>query len=230
MGREKYQVADTQSLVAMRAGGAWISNPQMSWTFAAVADAQQWQEMFGYFNFAHTGEADFVVGGHRYGVFTHDWRVESVAAWGYRMEALQLGLELGRKRETAVAPPPLLTLSLPEFTEAVRQALRDYTRPDLLAANPLLRSRLVVETAGKDRAPQLLQKLIQDAAASLTANPKDEKFYRAVHHTYLKPALNQEAAAELLDLPLGTYRYRLAKGVERIADWLWQRELHDLKS
>lgn len=136
MGREKYQVADTQSLVAMRAGGAWISNPKMSWTFAAVADAQQWQEMFGYFNFAYTGEADFVVDGHRYGVFTHDWRVESVAAWGYRLEALQLGLEFGRKRETAVAPPPILALSLPEFTEAVRQALRDYTRPDRLATNP----------------------------------------------------------------------------------------------
>ncbi|MCI0727868.1 MAG: ATP-binding protein [Chloroflexi bacterium] len=227
MGREKYQVAETQSLVAMRAGGAWISNPQMSWTFAATAEAARWQEMFGYFNFDYTGEADFVVGRHRYGVFTHDWRIESVAAWGYRMEALQLGLELGKERETGTTPPPLLTLSQPEFIEAVHQALRDYTRSDMLAANPLMRSRLVLETANNTPSPAVLQKLLQDVVNSLVANPKDEKFYHAVHRTYLKPAPSQEAAAELLNLPLGTYRYRLAKGVERIADWLWQRELHD---
>jgi hypothetical protein len=232
MGREQYQVAETQSLVAMRAGGGWISTPRMSWTFAATAEAPRWQEMFGYFNFDYTGEADFVVGGHRYGVFTHDWRIEPVTAWGYRMEALQLGLELGKQRETAVTPPPLLTLSQPEFVEAVRQALRDYTRPDVLAANPLMRSRLVVgrlpsATADNAPSPARLQKLLHDAANSLTANPKDEKFYHAVYHTYLKPAPSQETAAELLDLPLGTYRYRLAKGVERIADWLWQRELND---
>lgn len=88
----------------------------------------------------------------------------------------------------------------------------------------------MVETAGEEPSPQLLQKLIQEAAASLTANPKDEKFYRAIYHTYLKPAHNQETVAELLDLPLGTYRYRLARGIERIVEWLWQRELHDLKS
>ncbi|MCA9997673.1 MAG: hypothetical protein KDE56_18070 [Anaerolineales bacterium] len=231
MGREQYQVAETQSLVAMRAGGGWISNPNMSWTLAATAVPQNWLEMFTQFNFDYTGEADFTVGNHQYGVFSHDWRVESVGAWGYRLERLQLGLQPGQRRETAVSPPsspPLLTLSQPEFIEAVRQALRDYTRPDLLAQNPLMRSRLVAETAVS--ATSTLQKLLQEAADSLTGNPKDEKFFTAVYHTYLKPAPSQEIAAELLNLPLGTYRYRLAKGVERIADWLWQRELHDLNS
>ena len=226
MGREQYQVAETQSLVAMRAGGGWISNPQMSWTLAATAVPQNWLEMFTQFNFDYTGEADFEVGGHRYGVFTHDWRVESVAAWGYRLENLQLGLQPSQKRETAIltGSPPLITLSQPEFIEAVRQALRDYTRPDLLVQNPLMRSKLVTETA--EFTPSTLQKLLQEAADSLTGNPKDEKFYTAVYRTYLKPAPSQEATAELLNLPLGTYRYRLTKGVERIADWLWQRELH----
>jgi hypothetical protein len=125
-----------------------------------------------------------------------------------------------------VSSPPLISLSQPEFVEAVRQALRDYTRPDLLAANLLMCSRLVVETTDSTPSPLVLQKLIQDAANSLTANPKEEKFYHAVYRTYLKPAPSQEAAAELLDLPLGTYRYRLARGIERIADWLWRREIH----
>ncbi len=88
-----------------------------------------------------------------------------------------------------------------------------------------MRSRLVLET--DKPTPATLQHCIKEAAQSLTGNPKDEKFYMAVYCTYLKPVSSQEAAAELLDLPLGTYRYRLAKGIERISDWLWQRELHD---
>jgi DNA-directed RNA polymerase specialized sigma24 family protein len=127
------------------------------------------------------------------------------------------------------ARAPLLVLSEPEFTKAVKQALRDYTRPDLLAENPLLRSRLVVETAAQEISAATLQSLLQQAAATLTGNPRDEKFYRAVYHTYLKPAPTQEATAELLGLPLGTYRYRLARGIERIAEWLWRRELHEFK-
>jgi len=39
-----------------------------------------------------------------------------------------------------------------------------------------------------------------------------------------KTTLLQEAA-ELLDLPFNTYRYRLARGTERITEWLWRREI-----
>jgi hypothetical protein len=48
----------------------------------------------------------------------------------------------------AELPAPLLVLSEPEFKAAVRQALRDYTRPAALAANPLLRSRLATQAPG----------------------------------------------------------------------------------
>ena len=70
----------------------------------------------------------------------------------------------------------------------------------------------------------MLQALLREAAATLTANPKDTKFHRAIWHTYFEPAPTQELAAELLGLPFNTYRYHLAKGIERIIDWLWQRE------
>jgi hypothetical protein len=118
-----------------------------------------------------------------------------------------------------------LVLSQTAFMEAVRQALRHYTQPELLADNPLLRTRLVAETT--DAAPALatLQALLQEAAASLRANPKDEKLYRVLKRTYFEPASSQEQAADLLDLPFSTYRYRLAKATARINDWLWRREL-----
>ena len=76
------------------------------------------------------------------------------------------------------------------------------------------------------RRQMLLAELVQRAAtATLTANPKDAKLHRALWHTYLEPAPTQERAAELLGLPFNTYRYHLSKGIERVADWLWQREL-----
>jgi hypothetical protein len=118
-----------------------------------------------------------------------------------------------------------LVLSRTEFGEAVRQALRDYTRPDSLAANPLVRSRLVANATGQDGPPAALQALLRTATATLMANPKDAKLHRALWHTYLEPAPTQEQAAELLGLPFNTYRYHLAKGIKRVADWLWQREL-----
>ena len=41
-----------------------------------------------------------------------------------------------------------------------------------------------------------------------------------------KPAPTQEAAAELLGLPFSTYRGHLTRGLERVTDLLWERELY----
>ena len=71
-----------------------------------------------------------------------------------------------------------------------------------------------------------MQDLLRQAAESLQGRPRDERLYRAVWRTYLVPAASQELAAESLDLPFSTYRYQLANGIERIAAWLWERELH----
>lgn len=73
--------------------------------------------------------------------------------------------------------------------------------------------------------PEALKSLLRDAAATLTTTPKDEKFYRALDLTFFRPAVTQEAAAERLSLPFNTYRYHLSKGIARITEWLWEREL-----
>jgi hypothetical protein len=104
--------------------------------------------------------------------------------------------------------------------------LRDYTRTDLLAANPLLRSRLVVEK-NEEEPTDALRSLLRETVGILKQNPKDEKLYRALWHTYFEPAATQEQTAELLDLPFSTYRYHLTNGIERMVTWLWQAELGD---
>jgi len=122
-------------------------------------------------------------------------------------------LDLLAEREVAAAPPErrpesssaaLVVLSEPDFTEAVRDALRSYDRPEALRSNPLVRSRIVLQRTSRSDAasaerPALLRELILEAADSLRESARDAKLYRAVDHTYLHPAPTQEAAAELLD-------------------------------
>lgn len=90
----------------------------------------------------------------------------------------------------------------------------------------MLRSRVLRDVAGPNPDPEALKSLLRDAAATLTTTPKNENFYRVLDLTYFRPAPTQEAAAERLGLPFNTYRYHLSKGIERVSEWLWQRELY----
>jgi hypothetical protein len=93
----------------------------------------------------------------------------------------------------------------------------------------LLRSRLVVEhvreSANVAERAAVLQKLLKEATERLQASPRQTKLYRALYHTYLKPAATQELAAELIDVPFSTYRRHLKAGVDEVVMDLWQREL-----
>jgi hypothetical protein len=125
---------------------------------------------------------------------------------------------------------PLLVLSEPDFANAVREALRTYTRATELQTNPLLRSRLVVEhvreSATAAERAAVLQKLLKEAAERLQASPRQNKLYRALYHTYIKPAATQELAAELIDVPFSSYRRHLKAGLDAVIEDLWQHELN----
>ena len=227
MGRDTYQaVSSAMNMVAMTSTLQWLTNPRLAWSFLPIADPDYWRPAFSYLNLRRSPEADFEVGGRRYGVFTHDWRVEPALAWLELMGERELATDLKAEALEAAQPPPLVVLSQPDFADAVRRALHDYARPTALAANPLLRSRLAVERTEGDPDSATLQALIREAAETLQGNPKDEKLYRAIHRTYLEPAGTQELAAELLGLPFSTYRYQLAAGIARVTEQLWHRELY----
>jgi hypothetical protein len=68
-------------------------------------------------------------------------------------------------------------------------------------------------------------RLLRQAVEALRGTPRDEKLYRALQRTYLQPAATQELAAEALGLPFSTYRYHLARGIDRVTQSLWRREL-----
>jgi TolB-like protein/Flp pilus assembly protein TadD len=116
----------------------------------------------------------------------------------------------------------LLTHS--DFGSAVRDALRHYVRTDLLAGNALLHAQLLTRSGPGAATPQALKALIAETAESLFANERDQRLYRVLELTYFNPAPKQEAAAERLGMSFSTYRRHLAAGVDRLIEWLWQRE------
>ena len=74
--------------------------------------------------------------------------------------------------------------------------------------------------------PAVLRDALREAAETLKGPPRDEKFYEALDLTFLRPAPTQEAAAERLGLPFGTYRYRLSTAIDRVIDLMWEQELN----
>jgi hypothetical protein len=183
--------------------------------------------MLSYFDLMRVPEADFEVGGRRYGVYGHDWRVVSPTAWRELLAKREVAADAEIEASTSVSQP-MLVLSREDFVEAVQNALRNFNRADTLQNNLLMRSRSVCEQVAADTGGDrlsTLQTLLKQAAESLQSSPRDEKLYRAVYRTYLNPAPTQEQAAELLDLPFSTYRRHLKTGMIRIADILWQREI-----
>jgi hypothetical protein len=181
--------------------------------------------LMDYIHFDRASDADFEVGGRDYGVFARDWRRERGVEWLERMAGRELGG--GQpvpdiERQSA----PELALSQQEFADAVRRALRDVHRPGALATNPLVGTRVVRECGADVPAPEALRELLRQAVDAVRADARGEKLARALECTYLRPAPTQEAAAELLGLPFSTYRGHLTRGLERVAEWLWQRELY----
>lgn len=228
MAGETYQAhSPTQSRIFINVVQSYFSTPGLAFTFLAFAAPEVWEQVMAYADFARLPEADFVIGGRRYGVYAHDWRVTPLMTWLDLMAAR----ELSREQNYSPAPKvnPAVVLSEPDFAAAVHEALRAYARPDTLRNSPLLHSRLVIERTkpddGEAERIALLLDLIRDAAKSLEASPREAKLHRVLHRTYFNPAESQELAAEALGLPFSTYRRYLKAAIMRVTEILWHKEI-----
>ena len=227
MAEETYQsVSSVQSLIFLAVVKYYLTTPRLAFTFFPCASPEFWAPMLGYANLVRLPEADFRLGERHFGVYGHDWRAETPARWLSILADKEVGIPVENKPAPA---EPVIVLSAPEFSGAVRQALQDFTRPNLLTSNPLLRSRLVTERVEADFKPgdrvEALRLLLKETASKFQSNPRDEKLYRALEHTYFRPAPTQEIAAEQLDLPFSTYRRHLTAGIQRLTEMLWQQEI-----
>ena len=187
----------------------YLTVPGIAWDFLALAEPDRWNDYFAMGDMCRAESADFIVGGRRFGLFGHDFRSLPLGPW----------MDLWSERALAQNPgvPPRrsavqLVLSQPDFANAVRQGLKDLARPDLLARNPLQRTRLLADAAAGDhRDAGRLEEVLRTAIAALAQDPRDDKLYRAVDQTYLRPTATQEGAAARLGLPFSTYRRHLTQ-------------------
>ena len=193
-----------------------LRHPRLSWDLLTVADADFWTPLWTHAGYDRAQDADFEVGGRRFAAFARDWRTAPLTAKWADL--------LGVRTPPAAVPAPAGAPVPPEYERNVRQALRDLRRPDLLARNPLLSSRVVRARGGERPAPAVLVDLVHEAAEMLRQHPRDEKLHRVLDRTYLRPARTQELAAELLGLPSSTYRRHLALAVGRVVAWMWEQE------
>ena len=128
------------------------------------------------------------------------------------------------EQQPATRPAPPVTvapaLAYADFVAAIKNALRDFHSPDLLARNPLLRDG--IRNLGEDAGPRELKALLSATVSTLFGNPRDEKLRRIIELTYFQPTLKQEALADRLSLSFGTYRRHLTTARDRLARWLWE--------
>jgi hypothetical protein len=219
MHAEAYQaVSAAINLTAMHVVSRCLTRPGIAWNFVAMAEPAFWAPHFDGVNFARVPAADFEVGGRSYGVFAHEWRIEPPEQWVTGARSPMPFAPAGPAKD------PIGSLGPAEFAGAVRQALRDFTRPDALANGPLRAARLVGELTDAAARSARLRDLLRAALDELRAHPRDAKLHRAVFHTYVEPLPTQELVAQRLGLPFSTYRHHLARGIERIARSLWHRE------
>ncbi|MDN3025947.1 ATP-binding protein [Streptomyces sp. S.PB5] len=195
---------------------------RVAWMYVAIRSGDFWRPYLTSLGLTTIGDRPRV--GHlTYDLYAVDWRTLSVRAWAEQRTRLLLsGVSGALEKPTAVSgqSAEYAVLSRPEFDTAVRDALRELSRAEDLALNPLARSRL---TGGPGAE---LPDLLAEAVDALRAERGGEKYHRAVAATYLHGAPTQEAVAARLGLPFSTYRRHLTVGVARVCDALWRREIY----
>lgn len=211
------------NLAAMVSLLGWVTTSNLAWSFLALPEQNEWDQVLRYLDHHPIAPAAFSVGCRAYTMYAQDWRASPTDRWLNLMGEREIASELPSLRHPL--PPTVEVLSRPDFEQAVRRGLRDLHTPAALAANPLCRSRLVSRSDVDLDPASRLRSLLLEAAEHLSASERDVKLFRALERTYLKPAASQELAAESLGLPFNTYRYHLSGAIRRIVDELWRIEL-----
>lgn len=229
MDGQVYQnISQVQSLIFVYMVRHYLTTPNLAYSMLPISSPSFWKPVFGYADLHHLEPLDFEENDIPFGVFGHDWRSRPPAAWLDMLASRETGSGLGPVTEE---PPqrPMLVLSEEAFADAVRQVLRNYTRPDKLLKNPLLSSKVVADNVSSDADAsvrvEVLLNLLEEGIDRLRNNARQNKAFKAVDRTYLRPAASQEQASEMLGLPYSTFRRHLAKGVEEITTLLWKKEL-----
>lgn|GEM_PF-3302125 len=142
----------------------------------------------------------------------HDWRHESVAAWMVRANRQIRGM-------SAASVPAVPNHE--DFKEAIRHALRNFTRPDRLKQNPLLNAPGAAWPKGRGEVEALRSAMLK-ASESLLESSKTARYHDILKYTYFSPRVNRLTAASALNMAPSTYYRHLAVAVDLLTEKLQQ--------
>ncbi|MDN3354824.1 ATP-binding protein [Actinomadura sp. DC4] len=205
-------------LIAARIATMAIRSEGVAWICLVLSDPDKWKR------FTVFGEQDALrvsVGDQTFGLLCRNWQEASPEVWLEQLKPRRTSPQGATPYHRSVRR--YAVLSRAEFDAAVRSALRSWNRPDVLANSPLVPTRVVAE-AGPEPV-DALRKVLGETVERLGADPREVKLHRAITMTFMHNTPTQQAAADRLGLPFSTYRRHLTRGLQRVCDLLWQREL-----
>jgi hypothetical protein len=88
-------------------------------------------------------------------------------------------------------PGTFVMLTRADFDVAVKEALRHYTRADLLLGSPLLETGIAAAGGPKGAQVARLQQVLAEAAQTIFVNERDHKLQRVLELTYFRPVRNK---------------------------------------
>jgi hypothetical protein len=193
----------------------WIRTQRLSWSIVVLPEEHPLIPLMGVID--HTVAATTSMNSRQHWLFAHDWRSVPLEDWLRYVTNLAV---FGCQAKAESTESGWTVMSRSDFERSVRSALTQLNQLAALNENPLIDSRMV----GGDGVTALRDRLTE-AIEVLATEPEFVKSYRAVVARYLEPTLTHEAAAERVGLPFSTYRRHLNRGVERICEELWRREV-----
>jgi energy-coupling factor transporter ATP-binding protein EcfA2 len=225
MAEDTYQdVSNLQSSMFLAIVQYYLSAPGLAITMLNCADPDFWSMVLTYADLELVTPLDFKVNSIPHGWYMHDWRKTPPGAWLNKLGQRELGFEIAQEDKQV----QMVVLSEEEFATSVYEALKDYQSDKKLMANPLLRSRFVMNFAGNENDTVILLASLKDclidATDKIKESVKDDKFHRVLFRTFFNPVGSQEQAADYLNLPFSTYRRYLRKAVNLVTENLWKLE------
>jgi hypothetical protein len=200
------EVSPIQDTIQLRSIARWLTAYPLAYTYVATRRPDVWTRQFDALGMLASDHAAFTTDAVRQTVYVRDWRSATALEFLFPTRAAKTAPALD---DTAIAA-------------AVAIALKDFARAGALDRSPLCHLA-VVGAAGPPTA-DTLRVLLRDVIAELAQHPRDAKAAAVLDATYVRPAPTQEAAAERLALPIGTYRRHLKRGIQRVIELVCARE------
>lgn len=176
-----------------------MTNPKVALAAALHPDTPDWLANGALYGHRELNGSRGRFGAQEVVVTYHDFSEESTKAWFRKTYR--------RYRDSVPVSDPAAEID----PAVVRAALRNLHRPDRLVGHPLLE-----RVEGRDRAAALRRLFVAECDA-LRAQPTTEILARVLDRTYLRPAVDQRAAAEACHLSWDQYRRRLTELLKLLA-------------